>query len=336
MPPRVGVMGAGAIGSFVGGRLAARGVDVVFVGRARPAPSSGLVLSDLDGTRIEVAEEKVRFSTEPGALADRDVVLCCVKSAQTAEVAKALGATLPRGAVVVSMQNGVRNAEVLREHASETRVLGGVVGFNVVAGGDGAFRRTTSGPLAIERSDDARVLALAGELRAAGFDVDLAFDIRALQWAKLVMNVNNAVGALTDVPTRDLLFVAGYRRILAAIIAESLAVMRKAGIRPARLGAIPVGLFPYMLRLPSPVLRVVARAQLKVDPEARSSMWDDVTRGRATEVDYLNGEIVRTAEACGAAAPLNRRVVELVHEVERRGAGSPKMSADALWAALHR
>ena len=69
--------------------------------------------------------------------------------------------------------------------------------------------------------------------------------------------------------------------------------------------------------------------------EARSSMWEDLARGRKTEVDYLNGEIVRLAQTCGAAAPLNTRVVQLIHDVEARGTGSPKLSAEALWSALH-
>ena len=325
----IGVVGAGAIGCFVGGRLAAHGGDVVFVGRRA---YKRLSLSDLDGSRDDV--ERPRFA-EMGALGDREVILVCVKSAQTAEVGDALAGVLAKDAVVVSFQNGVRNADVLRDRLPGRRVLSGIVGFNVVAGDGGAFRRTTTGPLVIEASDDARVGSLADALRAAGFEVELAKDVAPLQWAKLVMNVNHAVGALTDMPTQRLLFDARYRRILAALIGESLAVMRAAGIRPARLGAIPAQLFPLLLRLPSPVLRVVARAQVKVDPEARSSMWDDVTRGRATEVDYLNGEIVRTAEACGARAPFNRRIVELIHEVERKGAGSPRMAADALWDALH-
>ena len=82
------------------------------------------------------------------------------------------------------------------------------------------------------------------------------------------------------------------------------------------------------------MLRVVASAQVKVDPEARSSMWEDLSRGRKTEVDHLNGEIVRLAEATGLRAPLNAKIVAMVHDVEERGTGSPKLSADALWAHL--
>jgi 2-dehydropantoate 2-reductase len=130
-------------------------------------------------------------------------------------------------------------------------------------------------------------------------------------------------------------FVPGYRRIVAAIVNEAIAVMRAAKIRPAALRGIPVRLFPFLLALPTPLVKLVARAQLRIDPDARSSMWEDLTRGRRTEVDELNGEIVRIAQAHGRDAPLNRRIVELVHEVEGAGKGSPKLSPDALWSALH-
>jgi 2-dehydropantoate 2-reductase len=110
--------------------------------------------------------------------------------------------------------------------------------------------------------------------------------------------------------------------------------MRAAGIEPARLGPIPVRFFPLILSLPTPILRVIARAQLKIDPEARSSMWEDLEKRRATEVDYLNGEVVRLAAKHGAKAPLNERIVALVHEVEAAKNGSPQLGPDELWAKL--
>jgi len=333
-------MGAGAIGCYVGGCLAAEGSDVVFVGRERAKKEllgSGLVLSDLDGERGRVVpKNRIAFATDPSALSDCDIVLCCVKSAQSAETASILAPLLKKSAVVVSMQNGVRNAELLRAGLGDRMVLGGIVGFNVVSKGDGTFRRATSGPLVIEKRAEAQHLldVLAPALVASGFEVEVVDDIRPLQWSKLIMNLNNAVGALSDRPTPDLLFEAGYRRVLRAVMKEAIAVLRAAKEPTARLGPLPIGLFPVLLGLPTPILRMVASAQVKIDPEARSSMWEDLTRGRPTEVDYLNGEIVRLAESCGAAAPINTRMVAIVHDAEKRAAGSPKLSADALWRAL--
>jgi 2-dehydropantoate 2-reductase len=333
---KIGILGAGAVGSYVGGALIATGHDALLVGRrprSQALEQSGLVLTDLDGGRWRIEASQIAYHTSPTALVDRDVVLCCVKSGQTLEAARDLARAGVRG-VVVSLQNGIGNADSLRSVLVDTSVLGGIVGFNVIAREGGVYRRTTSGPLVIEASKDERVRAVESALEKSGFTVRLAPNIRALQWAKLLMNLNNAVSALSDVPTKDLLFLVGYRRIMAALLTEALGVMRKAGIRPGNLTGLPASWFPLMLRLPTPLLRVVARTQLKIDPEARSSMWEDLTKGRLTEVDELNGEIVRLAGSCGGHAPLNQRIVEIVHAEETRAAGSPRLSAEELSKAL--
>ena len=333
----IGILGAGAVGSYVGAALAATENDVVLVGR-RPLPleihSSGFALVDLDGDTRRVDASRISYRTSISALADREIVLCCVKSGQTLNAARELGRVVDRRCIIVSLQNGLGNADTLRSELAGSSVLRGIVGFNIVERGPGVYRRTTSGPLVIEAATDERVTSLAASLQRSGFEVKLSPDIRALQWAKLLVNLNNAVSALSSRPTQDLLFQAGYRRIMAAVVREALSVMKKAGIRPARLTVLPTSWIPCLLGIPTPLLRAVARRQLRVDPEARSSMWEDLTRGRPTEVDHLNGEIVRLAESVGVDAPLNRRLVEVVHEEEHQERGAPRLSAEQLWARL--
>jgi 2-dehydropantoate 2-reductase len=338
---KIGVVGAGAIGCWVGGRLAAAKEDVVFVGRERTKrdlEENGLSVLDPagGGEPVRVAKEDVRIVLDPKDVADRDVILVCVKSAQTEEVAKDTARVLEGKRVLfASMQNGVRNADTLREHLGSSHVvLGGIVEFNVVAKDGGEYRRTTTGSLVFEHTDDPRLGELLAALDRARITHVVAKDIRAIQWSKLMMNVNNAVGALTDVPTQRLIFDEPYRRIVRALIEESLRVLDEAGVKPARLGPLPPKLFPYLLRLPTSVVKILSRVQVSIDPEARSSMWDDLTRGRLTEVDFLNGEIVRLARSSGTAAPRNERIVALVHDAERAKRGSPGMTADALWDAL--
>jgi 2-dehydropantoate 2-reductase len=332
----VGIMGAGAIGCYVGGCLAATGVRVVFVGRERlhtELAASGLTLTDLGPAERTVSKERIEFSTDAAALGACNVVLCCVKSAQTAEAGHTLTRVLAKDALVVSMQNGVGNAAVLRQEMPGFAVLGGIVGFNVVPKGGGVFRKATSGPLVIENADP-RAARLVHALRHAALETKLVANIRPQQWSKLIMNLNNAVSALSDRPTKQLLLDPGYRRILAAVMAEALGVLRVAKQRTARLGPLPIGCVPFILGLPAPLLNVVASLQVKIDPEARSSMWEDLSQRRLTEVDWLNGEIVRLAASCNEKAPLNARMVDLVHAAEAANAGSPKLSADAFWAAL--
>ena len=336
-------MGAGAIGCYVGGLLADAGLDVLLVGRERlrgEIAEHGLALSSLcdahegRASPRRIAKDAFRYETSPEALADRDVVLVCVKSADTAASGTLLASILSKEATVASLQNGVRNADLLRSRLDGRETLGGIVGFNVISRGPGAFRQATSGPLVIEASARSHVSAMLAELSQRGIEVESPTDIRPLQWSKLVMNLNNAVGALSDRPTAALLVDDGYRRVIAAIIEEAVQTFRASGTRTARLGRLPVALFPGILRLPKPLLRLVVRAQVKIDPEARSSMWEDLRLRRNTEVDDLNGEIVRLAASCNASAPFNARIVALVHDAEKAATGSPALSAEAIQREL--
>lgn len=330
-------MGAGSIGCYLAGKLlVADAADVVLVGRprlARDIAVSGLVVRGVAGEGA-VAPERVRFETEPGALSACDAVLVCVKSAQTAEVSTALKPILRRDALVVSMQNGLRNAERLAERFTEGRVVPAVVGFNVVNKGGGVFHSGMSGPLILERRPHPAFAPTVAALRATGLPVEVLDDLAPEQWTKLLVNLNNAISALSGAPTQRLLLDPGYRRAVALVIEEALSVLKAAKVQPAKLRGVPVAMMPLVLRMPTPLVRLVTRAQMKVDPEARSSMWEDLTQGRPTEVDYLNGEIVRLAERVGVDAPVNRRIVDLIHDAEDSRAGSPRMDAPSLLAVL--
>ncbi len=332
-------MGAGSIGCFVGARLmAADAADVTLVGRSRMAEqlhTHGMHIQDVGRSAATISPERITFSQTPESLQTCDVVLCCVKSAQTAEVGEQLARVAASEALVVSLQNGLSNAETLAERLPDNRVLAAIVGFNVVSRGDGVFHRGMSGPIALQRSNDVTAQALVSAFQASALDVSLPTDLKPHQWTKLLVNLNNAVSALSGAPTRELLLSPGFRRVIAAVIAEALSVLKAAGIKPAALRGIPVGLMPHVLRLPTPLVRLVTRAQMQVDPQARSSMWEDLNRRRTTEVDFLNGEIVKLAERVGVTAPLNQRITELVHAAEHQNQGSPKLAADVLWTRLH-
>lgn len=336
---RIAIVGAGSIGCYVGGKLLAAGAaEVVFVGRPRlreELATHGLTVKDFD-REATVPAQKLAIVTDVSdpAVAACDAALVCVKSAQTEEVAPTLARILRPDAIVASLQNGVRNADVLRAALEPRHVLAAIVSFNVVSRGAGLFHRAMSGPLILERHDDPRARRLIAAFAAAGFPVEERDDLAPDQWTKLVVNLNNAVSALSGAPTQQLLLTPGYRRILAAVVGEALDVLRAARIKPARLRGVPLHIMPAVMRLPTPLVRLVTRAQMKVDPEARSSMWEDLTRGRPTEVDYLNGEIVRLAQQSNVPAPINRRIVDLVHAAEKKGPGSPGLDPQSLWSQL--
>src|SRR3569623_1524681 len=109
-------------------------------------------------------------------------------------------------------------------------------------------------------------------------------------------------------------------------MAEGPAALKAAGIWPVWATPIPAGWTPALLRLPDPVFNAILGRTMKIDPEARSSMWQDLKHGRRTEMDYLQGAIIALAEQHGVAAPLSRRIVALVRQAETAGDGPPRLT----------
>ena len=160
--------------------------------------------------------------------------------------------------------------------------------------------------------DDAALRPWLPVFERAGVPLQLHADMRSVQWGKLLINLNNPVNALSGLPLKAQLLERDYRRCFAALVEEAVGVLDAAGIAPAQLVALPARRLPALLRLPTWLFRMVAARMLRIDEHARSSMADDVSLGRRTEVDALCGEVVRLAEAQGMEAPRNRRMVELL------------------------
>ena len=326
------VMGAGAIGCYLGGCLQSAGVPVVFVGRPRVLAAlreHGLTLTDLDGMRrrIEPADLMLHESV-PMTLAPA-LVLLAVKSGATTEAAAQLTDALPAGTPVVSMQNGLSNAANARAVAPSLRWVPGMVPYNIAELAPGHYHRGTTGELAAQ--DDPALRELQPAFARAGVPLQLHADLGAIQWGKLLLNLNNPVNALSGLPLRAQLMERGYRQCLAALQTEALTVLRAARIEPAQVGALPPHRIPPLLRLPTPMFKLIAARMLRIDPQARSSMADDLAQGRATEIDALCGEVVRLAARVGVQAPLNARMVALVQAWPQR---SRPWSASELLAAL--
>lgn len=325
---RIAIYGAGLIGAYVGGRLAAAGGDVVLIGRARSraALAGGLTLTDYTGARITTGP--LPFAEGSEGAAGAGLVLICVKSQASAAVARELGPHLAPGALVVSLQNGIGNAAVLAEGLGRP-VLPGMVGFNVADQGPGHFHQGSQGGL--HMGVDPR---LPLDLFArAGLPLTLHADMAPVLWAKLLMNLNNAVNALSGLPLREELATRDFRRCLALAQEELLALCAEAGQPLARLTPLPAAFLPKVLRLPDPLFRLIAGNMLKIDPLARSSMADDLASGRPPELDALNGEVARLAARLNRTAPVNARLTRLVEDSTTT---PDRWSGEALLADLQR
>ncbi|MEX2166605.1 MAG: 2-dehydropantoate 2-reductase [Methyloceanibacter sp.] len=335
---RIVIAGAGSIGCYIGGCLAAAGRNVTLLLReplAEAISRHGLRVSDLSGGDEIVQPSSLKLATDPAtAFGAADVVLVTVKCRHTREIAELIARYAPEGAVVLSLQNGVNNAAVLGKILGPRRVMAGMIPFNVVQTRKDReaprFHRASSGTIQIGHG----VEGLRGLLYVPGAPFAEHADIDALLWSKLLVNLNNALNALSDLPLAKELGDRRWRLLLRRQMHEGLAALRAAGIYPARIEGVSPRLIAFALRLRDPVFGLVARRMLAVDPSARSSMWEDLEARRPTEIDYIQGEIVRLAEQHGLQAPLARRVMNCIKEAEAAVKGSPRLDPAAIKAGL--
>lgn len=294
-------MGAGGVGSFFGARLANAGVPVTLVCRGAHAAAiarDGLAIEGAGGVeRVAVAATE-----DPAALASCTVVLVCVKSVDTEAVAPTLAAHAP-GTLLVSLQNGVDNAWRLRARVAQA-VVPAVVYVSVEMTGPGRIRHNGGGRLVVGHAlaDSGAAAAsqtldaLVAAFERAGVPCARSSDIRVDLWTKLAANcAYNALSALTQLRYGRIVADDGARDVMRMVTQEVAAVAAADGV-PVSVDAL------------SEAVRRIA----EVMPEALSSTAQDVLARRPTEIDDLNGFVVRRGDALGVPAPVNRTLQALV------------------------
>lgn len=300
---KIGVMGAGAVGCYYGGMLARAGHEVVLVGR----PTHVEALQQR-GLRLQTAafdvELPVRASTEAAALIDAALVLFCVKSTDTEAAGLELRDHLASDALVLSLQNGVDNAERLQALVG-VPVWPAVVYVAAEMAGPGHVKHNGRGELVIGPTavrgapgtlEAAGLLALLGD---AGVPAETGDNVAGVLWAKLVLNcAYNALSALTNLPYGPLVAREGIARVMDDLVAECLAVAAADGVRIP--GEVPAS------------VRRIAQTM----PAQFSSTAQDLRRRRRSEIDHLNGYVVRRGEATGTPTPVNRCLHALVKALE--------------------
>jgi 2-dehydropantoate 2-reductase len=295
-PFRIAVMGAGAVGCYYGGMLARAGHDVVLIGR--PAHAEAV---QRDGLRLQTQafDEHIRLaaSTEASAVAGADLVLFSVKSTDTEAAAAQLQPHLAPGALLITLQNGVDNARRLRAALPGFAVAAAVVYVATEMAGPGHVLHHGRGELVIEPSE--RSEAAAQLLRAAGVPTEISANVEGALWAKLILNcAYNALSALARMPYGPLVQRDGVLAVMDDVVAECQAVAQADGVQ-----------------VPGDA-RAAVRSLAGTMPAQYSSTAQDLMRGRPTEIDHLNGYVVRRGAALGVPTPVNRVLHTLVKLVE--------------------
>jgi 2-dehydropantoate 2-reductase len=306
-PPRIAVLGAGAVGCYYGGMLARAGVPVTLIGR--PAHVDAI---RRDGLRLQTTtfDEHVRVdaATGPEAVAGAAVVLCCVKSPDTEAAADAMAPHLAPGAWVLSLQNGVDNAARLQARLSQP-VWPAVVYVAAGMAGPGHVRHNGRGELVIgplpgASSQGGALLdapALVALFARAGVPVDVSDNVLGSLWAKLVLNcAYNAMSALSRRPYGELVQQPGVTDVMDDLVAECLAVAAASGVT-----------------IPGDVPEAVARIA-RTMPGQFSSTAQDLMAGKPTEIDHLNGFVAREGARLGVPTPVNRAMWTLVRMAQPR------------------
>jgi 2-dehydropantoate 2-reductase len=297
-------MGAGALGCYFGGKLAQSGARVTLIARQSHVAAikrDGLILES-GGTKTAIPLEA---TTEPSGVRDADLVLVCVKSADTESAAKAIAPHLAKNVVLVSLQNSIGNVERIRAQA-ERPVAAGIVYTAANMPGPGHVKHTGGGSIVLGGLpawgiDDANLAMIKQTFDAAKIPMEISSSIELGLWTKLMQNCcYNAVCALTEKPYGEMAAMPEVRELMGQAGYEVVALAQRKGV-PLQRDAVEAALN-----------RVVTMAT------TMSSTAQDLMKGKPTEIDYLNGLIARESKALGLAAPINAALAALVKLKEQK------------------
>jgi 2-dehydropantoate 2-reductase len=301
---RIVVLGAGSLGSLLAGALVGSDADVTLLGRegehVRRVRADGLRFTHPDGREEQIPLDA---ATDPAAAADADLLVVCVKSYDTGDALAGVADHLD-GADVLTLQNGLGNAETIAEYVPRERVLAGTTTHGAVREAPGHVRHAGRGDTTVGRyfaENDARVEAAADCLTAAGIETTVTDDPESAVWTKVLVNVGiNAATALARVPNGALVESESGERVLRRAVEEGIAVARPEGV------AVPED--------------AVERTRAVAERTATnpSSMRQDVERGRRTEVEALHGAVVRRGATHGVETPVNETLADLVRLAEEK------------------
>jgi 2-dehydropantoate 2-reductase len=290
---RIAIVGSGGVGGYFGGRLAATGVDVTFIARG-----AHLAALRSQGLRIESPKgnlhvPKVAATDDPSSIGPVDIVLFAVKLYDTEPATQLLPPLLGPDTVVIPFQNGVDSVGVLTRAVGQPHVAGGTAYVAAVIAEPGLIRHTAMDHLIFGELDGVRSPRLERLLAAcqpAGFQSTLSDHVLIDIWAKFVrLSVFSGMTAVTRCPLGPIREDPDLFAMLQAAAMETISVARASGVQ------VPADLLDEMITMVK-----------GLPPNAKSSMLEDLERGKRLELPWLSGAVVRIGEAYGVSTPIHR------------------------------
>lgn len=310
------VIGLGAVGSIVGGILTKSDKNVILIGKKNQVEvinNHGLKINGINGSFLL---KNKNASSDLTSLEDVDLIIICVKSQDTENLAYTIKDHIKKSALILSLQNGVRNSNILNR-ITGIKTISGVVLFNALYSKPGEVTLTIRGGLLIKEDSSYKkeIEGLINSFNKEGLSSKSDTNIEEYKWSKLIVNLQNAVTALTDQTIKESIIDSYTRSILIATMEEGINILEKSGIKTKPLPDMDPKKIIKRLKKYNTIFLKIGSKLMRLK-NAKNSMWQSLSRSKKTEIDYINGEIVNLANKNNIQAPINTKLVQLIKEIE--------------------
>lgn len=312
---RIAIYGSGGVGGYFGGRLAQFGQDVTFIARNQNLVTMRTTGLQIDSIAGDFKLAKIQVSDEPAEVGPVDYVICCVKSWQIPEAAKAMQPLVNENTLVIPLQNGVEAPDLLCTELDPANVLGGMCGIISFLSAPGHVKHSGANPLIrfghLDGHPDSRVNALSEALnQCIGIKSSIPQDMLVAMWQKFMLITPwSGLGSVSRAPIGTLLKQEETRELLTLAIEEIYKLGRASQID-----------------LPEDSVSKTLATLDSFPANSRTSMQRDLAKGRPSELDYQNGAVVRLAHEVGLETPINRYFLYSLRSLELRARGALKFN----------
>lgn len=315
---KIAVFGAGSTGCYLGTQLVLAGFDVSLVCREHLKQdiieNNGITISDYLGNRHHTIPPKLH--TKPDNT-QYDLIFITVKCHQLHAIVTDLINITHSKSTLIFMQNGIGSFDEIKPVLINRHCHFGITQFNIVRQNKTTFHKSTEGGFVFKKMPHTEIIQ--EKLAHKNFDCLLEDNMQATINGKLLLNLNNALNAISNIPIKQQLENKKNRRLLAAAMHEWLSVTKAMKAQLKTPTSVRPNVIPFILSLPNWLFKRLAKKMINIDPHARSSMWDDIQLGKKTEIDYLNGAVVRIGKQHDIETPVNQYIVKQIKQLEKTG-----------------